>query len=147
MVWILVLHIAAMLFWCVALLYLFSLIAGTANAQTEMTGLPHRHDSVARFVFTHIATPAALFAIIFGTFLFLIETIVAPWLIIKLTLVSGLVLAHTLSGILVLRLERDEGEPLRLWCWLLAAVCCVLMLAIVWIVLAKPSEEVLPWVG
>lgn len=147
MVWILVLHMGAMLFWCAALLYLSSLIVGTANSQTEMTGSPRRHDSVARFVFTHIATPAALLAIIFGTLLFIVDATVAPWLIVKLTLVSGLVVAHALSGILVLRLEHDTGQPLRLWCWLLAAACCTLMLAIVWIVLAKPSEEVLPWIG
>lgn len=147
MVWILVLHIAALLFWCAALLYLSSLIVGMANAKTEITGSPQHYDSVARFVFTHIATPAAVLAIIFGTLLFLIETIVAPWLIVKLTLVSALVLTHALSGILVLRLERDSGQPLRLWCWLLAAVCCALMLAIVWIVLAKPTDEVLPWIG
>ena len=153
MVWILVLHISAMLFWCAALLYLSSLIVGTVSEQTEMTGSPHRYDSVARFVFTHVATPAALLAIIFGTLLFVINAIVTPWLIVKLTLVSGLVLAHTLSGILVLRLERDSDQPVRLWCWLLLRRkglllrCCVLMLAIVWIVLAKPPKEVLPWVG
>src|SRR5690625_5828071 len=77
MVWILVLHISAMLFWCAALLYLSSLIVGTAHSQTEITDAPEHHDSMARFVFTHIATPAALLAIIFGTLLFVVDLIVS----------------------------------------------------------------------
>jgi protoporphyrinogen IX oxidase len=145
--WFLVLHISALLFWCAALLYLPALIVGTARKQTDIVESPYQQDSVARFVFTHVATPAALLAIIFGTVVFVWETIVDAWLIAKLTLVAGLVLAHALSGILVLRLERNTGEPLRGWCWLLAVVLCVLMVAIVWIVLAKPPEEVLPWMG
>src|SRR5690625_801370 len=104
-------------------------------------------DLMARFVFTHIATPAALLAIIFGTLLFVVDLIVSSWLMVKLTLVTALVLAHASSGILVLRLEKNMAEPLRLWCWILAATCGVLMLAIVWVVLAKPTEEVLPWIG
>lgn len=147
MVWILVLHISAMLFWCAALLYLSSLIVGTAHSQTEITDAPENHDSMARFVFTHIATPAALLAIIFGTLLFVVELIVSPWLMVKLTLVTALVLAHASSGILVLRLEKNMAEPLQLWCLILAATCGVLMMAIVWVVLAKPTEEVLPWIG
>src|SRR5690625_6207155 len=78
-------------------------------------------DLMARFVFTHIAISAALLAIIFGTLLFVVDLIVSSWLMVKLTLVTALVLAHASSGILVLRLEKNMAEPLRLWCWILAA--------------------------
>ncbi|MDQ2076845.1 CopD family protein [Marinimicrobium sp. ABcell2] len=145
MLWFLVLHISALLFWCAALLYLPALIVGAANEQIEITETPYRQDSVARFVFTHIATPAALLAIIFGTLVFVVEPILDPWLIVKLTLVAGLVVAHASSGLLVLRLERQPDESQRLWCWVLGVVLCVLMLLIVWIVLAKPPAESFPW--
>lgn len=145
MLWFLVLHISALLFWCAALLYLPALIAGTASEQTEIVQPPNRQDSVARFVFTHLASPAALLAIIFGTLVFVAKPILNPWLIVKLTLVAGLVVAHTLVGVLVLRLDRQAGEALQPWCWLLGVGVGVLMVAIVWIVLAKPPAEVLPW--
>src|SRR5690625_2085860 len=96
MVWILVLHISAMLFWCAALLYLSSLIVGTAHSQTEITDAPEHHDSMARFVFTHIATPAALLAIIFGTFLFLVDLFVSLIFIVTTKFVHFVVIWNML---------------------------------------------------
>lgn len=147
MLWLLVLHIGALLFWCAALLYLPALIAGALSGRVEITESHLRKDSVVRFVFTHIATPAALLAIISGTAVFLINTTVAPWLIAKLTLVSGLVVGHAVTGLFILRLEDEQRALAPIWCWLLASVLCLLMLAIVWLVLAKPTltVEALPW--
>jgi protoporphyrinogen IX oxidase len=145
MLWILVLHIVALLFWCAALLYLPALIAGMHAGRTEITASPRRHDSVARFVFTHVATPAALLAIISGTAVFLVGNIVELWLIAKLALVLALVVAHALSGLLVLRLEDEAALPVQPWCWILAVTLCSLMAAIIWIVLAKPPLEWIPW--
>lgn len=145
MLWILALHIIALLFWAAALLYLPALIAGVAAGRTEIIESHHRHASVARFVCTHVATPAALVAIISGTVVFLLDRTVEIWLIVKLTLVTGLVVCHTLAGLLILRAEGEGGKPVRLWCWLLGIVLCVLMTAIVWIVLAKPAVDVGPW--
>jgi protoporphyrinogen IX oxidase len=145
MLWILVLHIVALLFWCAALLYLPALIAGMHARRTEIVASPRQHDSVPRFVFTHIATPAALIAIISGTLVFLLGNIVELWLIAKLSLVLALVIGHALTGLLVLRIEDAAGRPVQPWCGLLAAILCVLMLSIIWIVLAKPPLEWIPW--
>jgi len=85
-------------------------------------------------------------AIISGTVVFLLNRTVDPWLIIKLTLVTGLVICHTLSGVLILRAENSEQRAgIRILSGALAAVMCILMVAIVWIVLAKPPEDLLPW--
>ena len=75
-------------------------------------------DSLSRFVFTRISTPAALAAIVAGTLVFLVDYTVDGWLVAKLTLVSLLAVAHTLAGLLILP-SRAMGS--RLW---RGAGCC-----------------------
>ena len=147
MLWFLVIHIGAVLFWCGGLLYLPALIASTSAGRAEMVESTKRHDSMARFVFTHITTPAALLAIVAGSVVFLLNQTTEGWLVAKLTLVVGLTLAHALVGLLVMRAEDDDGKPVLPWCWALAIAMSVLMVAIVWIVLAKPTLEFAAWAG
>lgn len=142
MLWFLVLHIASLLFWGACLLYLPALIAGAARSSSAIEEPPAPFDSISRFVFTRVATPAALVAIIAGSLVFVIDHTVTVWLIAKLTLVVGLVFVHTLMGMLVLRMESRNGKPLRIWCLLLGLAACALMVAIIWLVLAKPPLEV-----
>jgi protoporphyrinogen IX oxidase len=144
MLWLLVLHITALLSWCAGLLYLLALISNVRAGRTELTVSTRQHDSAARFVFTHAATPAALVAIISGTLVFLLNRTVEVWLIAKLSLVAVLVVGHALSGLLVLRAENDDGKPVQPWCWLLATALGGLMVAITWVVLAKPASGPLP---
>jgi protoporphyrinogen IX oxidase len=143
MPWFLVLHIIGLLFWCAALLYLPVLLAGMRADQLQLSRATPRNDSMARFVFTHIATPAALLAIVFGTLVFLRHNIVEVWLIAKLTLVVGLVSCHALAGVLIKRFEDQPDVPVRAWCWSLQAALTGLMAAILWMVLAKPPAEAL----
>lgn len=143
MLWFLLLHIVALITWCASLLYLPALIAGIHTEQIQIVEPRHKYGSVARFVFTHITTPAALVAIISGTLVFLFNRTIEVWLIAKLTLVTGLVVGHTLAGLLLLHTQVRNTKPVRRWCWMLSGVLCVLMLAIIWVVLAKPMAEVL----
>ncbi|MDO8906920.1 MAG: CopD family protein [Pseudohongiella sp.] len=146
MIWILALHIVMLLCWCASLLYLLSVIAGACpsrSGQAELPAVYQHHDSLARFVFTTVATPAALLAIISGTAVFLVYQTVEPWLIVKMTLVTMLVAGHAWAGKLILRLEADG--PVRNQAIILACGLSVLMLIIVWIVLAKPDGGANPW--
>ena len=145
MLWVLGLHIVALLLWSGMLLYLPALVAETEAQRTEIIGPPARHASVARFVCTHAATPAALVAIISGTAIFLLNATAEPWMLLKLTLVAGLVLCHVVIGFLILRAESHDVPTVRPWCWGVSLVMSVLMAAIVWVVLAKPSLDILPW--
>lgn len=144
MIWFLVLHIITLIFWCAALLYLPALIAGVHSRSTAIEEPAHRYGSVARFVFTTIATPAALLAITSGTLVFLLNRTVEVWLIGKLTLVTGLVVAHTFAGVLLLQTQTYSNKPIARRCRLLSAVLWCLMIGIVWVVLAKPAAEILP---
>lgn len=149
MIWILAVHIMALLVWCASLLFLQSLLAGARQDpgshryESEMPHVVKRHESVARFLFTTVVTPAALLAIMAGTWVFLLSFTTNLWLIAKLTLVTALVVCHALTGLILLRAEAGSG--VRGWCWLLITVSVALMLLIVWLVLAKPDAEALLW--
>jgi protoporphyrinogen IX oxidase len=147
MLWFLAVHIGAVLFWCGGLLYLPALIASTRTGRAEIGSTPRRHDSVARFVFTHVATPAALLAIAAGSLVFLLNQTTEGWLVAKLTLVFGLAVVHALVGLLVMRAEDEDGKTVLPWCWALAIAMCALMIAIIWIVLAKPALDFPAWAG
>lgn len=140
MVWFLLLHMAAILIWVATLLYLPIMMSAYPDTPPDIDRKPQPYSSVARFLFTRIATPAALLAIIAGTVVFLLNRTVELWLIVKLTLVTALVFAHTLAGLLVLYAERSsKRRHIRTLCRTLLAVLCLLMAGIVWVVLAKPS--------
>lgn len=152
--WVLVLHISALLMWCAALLYLPVLIIGITDERVDLHKTHRPAHTVERLVFTHLATPAALIAIIAGTVVFVFNRTIDGWLIAKLTLVVGLVVCHTLTGLLVLKTtgrteESGEDMPLNsksvtVQCVLLELTQGILILAILWTVLAKPSVGTLP---
>lgn len=142
MLWFLVLHIIALLFWAGCLIYLPALIVSTGPRTRIFDERPDPFDSIPRFVFTRIASPAGLLAIITGTLVFLVALEVNIWLVAKLSLVAVLVIVHSLLGLLILRAEAGNAKPVRLWCLLLAACVVVLLTAILWLVLAKPAIEI-----
>lgn len=144
MLWFLVPHLIGLLFWAASLLYLPALIAGSLVRDNDFREPADPYDSISRLVFTRFATPSALLAIIAGTLVFVVDYTIDVWLIAKLTAVAGLVLAHALTGLLILRAESGNGKPVVRWCWVLGIVQSVLMVAIVWLVLAKPALQALP---
>ena len=129
MPWLKLLHLAAVVVWCGALPYL-ALALATA-------GEPPRR-ALPRALFTTLATPAALVAIASGTAIFVVDGPTAGWLVAKLALVALLVAGHAAAGALLLRVERD-GRARPLAGGLLLAWTLLALLAIAWIVLAKPS--------
>lgn len=137
----LVLHIIALLFWAASLLYLPTLIAGRHHGRLDLDEPGRPQDCLARFLFTRVATPAALAAIIAGTVVFALERIAAFWLIAKLALVSCLVVCHALTGMLIMRTETQRVKHPRRWGSLLVVVEVFLMTGILWLVLAKPLWE------
>lgn len=154
MTWVLVLHISALLLWCAALLYLPVLMVGVAAGSTEVHRVHKSGDTVERLLFTRVATPAALVAIMSGTLVFLVNRTVDGWLIAKLTLVVALVVTHILTGLVVVRATTIDGElgrdrvpynrPVTLHCLLLVTAQAILITAILWMVLAKPTVVPVP---
>lgn len=141
MPWLLLLHIIALICWCGSLLYLPALIGESVKQpfSKAVTGYAQRQ-SLPRFVFTGIATPAALLAIAAGTAVFLLNGIVELWLLAKLTMVAMLVVGHVLVGVLVNQLEQEKRQHISKWCLVLASILAVLMVSIIWLVLNKPLQ-------
>jgi uncharacterized membrane protein len=102
-VWLKLLHVSAVIVWSGALLYLLLALAHV-DAEPRWA---ERY--LLRGLFTHVATPFALLAIVSGSALFLLQGPLALWLLAKLLLVSLLVLVHGTAGMLVLRGERRIG--------------------------------------
>jgi len=134
MPWLLVLHIAALLVWCGALLYLPALIAaGRAGEPFAPTA-----EALPRAFFTRLATPAALLTIASGTLLFLGRGVHGIWLMLKLSAVTLMVGCHVLLGVLILRLEDDPRRPLAGRCATLGLLAALAIGAVLWLVLARP---------
>lgn len=136
MLWLLLLHISALLCWCGTLLYLPALIARASVPPSDLAEM--QHPRLIRHLFTLAATPAALIAIGSGTLLFVVEGILEVWLIAKLTLVIGLVAGHVLTGWMVLRHERTPGSAAA-YSLMLGVTMVAIIAAILWLVLAKPA--------
>lgn len=137
LIWLLAFHIAGLATWCASLLYLPALLLAGRVSASE-TSFERGAAALNRFVFTTIATPAALFAIASGSALFLLDRNLGPWLVFKLTAVTGMVVCHALYGLLILRQERKPDSPARGLCLVLAGSSAALILAVLWLVLAKP---------
>ncbi|MCO6432891.1 CopD family protein [Nitrosomonas nitrosa] len=136
MLWLLLLHISAVLCWCGTLLYLPALIAGTTSLQS--TSEQQRHVSMVLTIYRSILTPAALIAIVSGTTLFVAGEIADAWLILKLTLVATLVLCHALMGWMILLVQESSNRNIAPFCALIGAGTIILVLSIIWVVLTKP---------
>lgn len=137
----LVIHISALLVWVGCLFYLPALVASHQGSSHSLEEPPRPYDSLSRIVFTRLATPAGLIAIVAGTLVFVIDINFKPWLIAKLTAVCLLVATHALIGVLIVRTETSPQRSVALWCGLLMALVTILVLFILWLVLAKPAVE------
>ncbi len=137
MPWLKLLHIGAVIVWCGALLYLPLAVAAAGGRAQRPVALGEPEDEILRALFIWLATPAALLAIGSGTLIFVWQGTLGAWLLAKLALVALLVLGHASFGLLILRLERSE--PGRRAALVVGALLLPLLLAIAWLVLAKPG--------
>jgi protoporphyrinogen IX oxidase len=137
MLWLLLLHISAVVCWCGSLLYLPALIASTTASQ-QTTTEQQRHVAVVHIIYKLFTTPAALVAITSGTAIFLVGEIVDSWLILKLTLVVALVMCHALIGWIIVLMQKAFYSYLTLLCALIGGGVVMLILIIIGVVLTKP---------
>lgn len=129
-------HIAALAIWCAGLLVLPLMLARHDPA------LPAAEFRVIRrachVTYTLCATPAAVIAVIAGTWLIFLRETFVPWLFAKLAVVALLVAVHAWIGH-VLEREADRPAPLMPHPFVPVALSLALMIAILTLVLAKPA--------
>jgi uncharacterized membrane protein len=140
MLWLLTVHLGALIVWCAMLLYLPALVAAAGDGAAPGAALAREPIALARPLFNLVATPAALLAIISGTGLFLLGQIVGVWLVLKLSAVSGMVVCHVLCGALIMRRERQPRASVVAPSGALGVLAALLMAGVLWLVLAKPFQ-------
>jgi uncharacterized membrane protein len=132
-------HIATISIWSAGLVvlpYLFwqrRLLA----AGSELDRL-HR---ITRFVFVAMASPAAVVAIGTGTALIFTQGTFREWFTLKMVLVGMMVMLHVVAGLVAMRVFSPEGRFGARSTTLLTGLYLTLIVAIVWVVLAKPEID------
>ena len=137
MIWVKGLHIVAIAFWSGALICLPGLYVQRAVVPDGPS--LHRLHAMVRFLYVAIMSPSAFVAVGSGTALVFMQATFEPWFSVKLALVGVMVMAHILTGLVILRLF-DEGAVYPVWRFLAAtfAILSIVVLILI-VVLAKPE--------
>jgi putative membrane protein len=109
----------------------------------QRRGLPGGEDlerlhRMTRFVYVAMTSPAALIAIASGTALIFLQATFREWFTLKMLLVAGMVMLHVLGGLVGKRVFAPQGRFGSGLCVALTGAYVVLIVAIIWVVLAKP---------
>ena len=131
------LHIGALILWCGGLLALPFILIRHAP-----TTAPERYDTVriaSHLTYILCVTPAAVIAVIAGTWLIFLREVFSPWLYAKLALVGLLVIAHARIGHLVAMVGEEPERPISAELYLVTSSVIFTATAILFLVLAKPS--------
>ncbi len=139
------LHIAALVFWCAGLVALPALLLRRAPDDA----VERRRIRVSnRQALVVLASPAGFVAIGSGIALIFAAGVFHPWLFLKLAAVGVMAVAHLQLGRLVMRGARDHDWLPPVWRVMPTLGASLgAMLAILWLVLAKPAvgTQILPW--
>lgn len=135
-------HIAALSVWCGGLLAVPLMLSRHDPAVT-----PEDYRRIRRathLTYTICATPAAVIAVVTGTWLIFFREVFVPWLYAKLVFVALLVAAHAWIGHLLVQMaERpDQHRPARPYLPVTAVLLSASVILV--LVLAKPD---LGWIA
>jgi len=134
-----IVHIAALVIWCGGLLSLPVMLARHDPAVTAQDYRLIRH--ATHNTYTLCITPAAVIAVIAGTWLIFLREAFVPWLFAKLAFVALLVVVHAWVGHIVARIAEEPGNHRPPAPFLPATAALVLMIAILTLALAKPALD------
>lgn len=132
-------HIGALCIWCGGLLALPLMLARHAPTISQYDY--QRIRSATHLTYTLCVTPAAVLAVIVGTWLVFLRETFVPWLFAKLLFVTLLVAAHAWLGHLLVTVAEKPGRHRPPEPWLPLAAVLVTTSAILILVLAKPDLE------
>lgn len=135
-------HIIGLVIWCGGLIALPLMLT---RHDPAISIQDYRTIRVASHVtYTMCVTPAAVIAVIAGTWLIFMREVYVPWMFAKLAFVAALVMAHGWIGHIVARVGEEPSEHTPPAPYVPIALVLAPMLVILILVLAKP---VLGWVA
>lgn len=137
------LHIVALLVWCGGLFALPSMLAwhDPAIGQADY----RRVRRTSHYTYTLAVTPAAVLAVIAGTWLLLIREVYEPWLYLKLFLVALLVAFHGWAGHILVKVAETAGTSRPPSPTVPSLLLLAIILTILTLVLGKPEFAELTW--
>lgn len=140
MLWVKAFHIIFMVTWFSGLFYLPRLFVYHAMA-TDKTSI-ERFKIMERKLYFGIATPGALFTIIFGAWLLSYDMqgyMQQQWLHMKLGLVLLLLIYHLYLGKLLFTFKRDNNKHNHTFYRIINEIPVLFLVAIVLLVVVKPQ--------
>lgn len=143
MIWLKLLHLAAIALWSAGLICLPGLYLQRAHVRDRAS--KHRLQAMVRFLYVAVLSPAAFVAVGSGIVLIFVRQSFEPWFTLKLAFVGALVTIHVLTGLAIVRLF-EAGNVYPVWRFVaVTAATVVVVAAILVVVLAKPDlPELLP---
>lgn len=137
MIWLKVLHIAAISLWSAGLICLPSLYLQRAHVSSEVS--LHRLQALVRFLYVRVMSPAAFVAIASGTALIFVRQTWEPWFGMKLAFVGMMATLHSLTGLVVIRLF-NEGQIYPVWRFMAVTILTIAVVSgVLFFVLARPD--------
>lgn len=139
MLWVKALHIVFMVTWFSGLFYLPRLFVYHTMATDTIS--VERFKIMERKLYFGIATPGAIFTIIFGIWLLSYDVagyMQMTWMHIKLGLVALLLAYHVYLGVLLKKFKQDRNQHSHVFYRWLNEIPVVFLLAIVILVVVKP---------
>lgn len=135
------LHLLALTIWCGGLVALPMMLSlhDPAVSQADYTHIRRS----THLVYTIVVTPAAVIAVIAGTWLIFLREAFVPWLFAKLAFVSLLLVLHAWIGHNIVRIAEEPGTHTPPNPYAPAAGVLACAMAILVMVLAKPE---LAWI-
>jgi uncharacterized membrane protein len=132
-------HIATIAVWAGGLIVLPFLFwqRRPLAARLELERL-HR---VTRFVYVKTTSPAAFVAIGSGAALIFLQSTYQEWFALKMLFVGGMVMLHVVAGLVTTHVFAPDGRFGLASCIALTSAYLVLIVAIIWVVLAKPKID------
>jgi len=134
-------HISGLVIWCGSLLALPLMLTWHDPSLSVETYRMVRRTSHVTYIMC--ATPAAVLTVIAGTWLIFLREVFTPWLYAKLAFVALLVVAHAWIGHIVVKVGEEPGKHTPPPSYVPIAAAFIPMLAILVLVLAKPT---LTWI-
>ena len=133
------LHVVFMVSWFAGLFYLPRLFVYHALAAPDDRVGIERFKTMERKLYRGIMTPAAVLTIALGLWLWLGYDVGGGWLHAKVALVLALVALHVYLGFLLRDFALDRNRHGHVFYrWLNEIPALPLLVAIVWLVVAKP---------
>ncbi len=130
-------HIVSLIVWCGGLIAMPLMISrhDPSNSHADFLRVHHAtHD-----VYTAVVTPAAVVAVISGSWLMFMRQIFDPWFFAKLAFVAMLVAGHAWIGHMLVEARLSGGKQRATPSFLMLAVLIAPMTAILFLVLGKPD--------